>query len=237
MHLLLHPKGHQIQALAGSPRGCTPLLRALPPNSLPHTQDRRSPQQEGDRPFQPQLPQQGMQGESASKIASATATKGFTSNYQLSIWAVPKGRQKAAQDTEVNAPRAPTCSRFTGKGGHCLQQGSSGTAGTLLRRGAVLLQGSQTQPRHAAEGLSWEHPKSANYSKGLCSLRVEKQLFHGHSKMVQIITTLVYFEATSLELQIWVQETYSLKVFKRHTKKLWKNSCSASLRIVGQLWL
>lgn len=53
MHLLPHPKGHQIQALAGSPRDCMSLLRALPLNSLQHTQERRSPQPEGDGPFQP----------------------------------------------------------------------------------------------------------------------------------------------------------------------------------------
>lgn len=53
MHLLPHPKGHQIQALAGSPRDHMPLLRDLPLNSLQHTQERRSPQWEGDGPLQP----------------------------------------------------------------------------------------------------------------------------------------------------------------------------------------
>lgn len=50
---------------------------------------------------------------------------------------MPKGRQKAAQDTELNTPQAPTCSHFIWKAGHCLQQGSSGTARTAQERSSV----------------------------------------------------------------------------------------------------
>lgn len=191
-HILKVTKFRPWQAAQGTACQSWELSPPRIPCNTPRRGGHRSERATGHS-SQPQLPQQGMQGEAASKIAQAPATKGLQliTSYLSRAQRQMEGStgHRTEQPASINlfhfkGRALPAATRLTGSKG-CSSPGerSSAAAGRTDPGPAA--------DRQAAHWGIWYDPTTANYRKGLCPQGVGERLPHGYFKMVQIITTSV----------------------------------------------